>query len=204
MKDNGRLVVEVGDPKLLVKVLNRLKERSVPKTFNSPLAKEIILSDKLLIGREEGLLVLVDDENFEGRVELVKLLIKGKLAYEDLSVGIDPGNPHIIAVVGEGEVIDVYRVKSVRGVVEKIEKIYKTYPYKTLTIKVGGGSGSEEVIAELTSKMSKMENVKLQVVDEKYTSREVSKPSLKVKKRYYAAVNIALKSGVEVEVDGGR
>lgn len=202
MRESGRVVVKIEDPKLLIRVLDRLKKREIPRSFSSPLTDEIVISDKLPKKGSRGFWVVVDDESLEGKIELVKLVIKGKIAYNEICVGIDPGSPTIMAVVGDGEVIDVYKVGKFEEIVETILKIYNHYPYKDLKVKVGSGSGFEEIIGRLSQVVSKIKNVKLQLVDEKYTSRETPKPRLKVGKKEYAAINIALRSGVEVEVHG--
>ena len=202
-KRNGRLILDFKDQRLLVKVVERLREREVPLTYTSALAGDIVISDHLEPEYDmERTYIVVSWEDFEGKCELVKLLTEGRMAYDEIKIGIDPGNPHVIAIVGDREIVEIRRTDNIEDIKTIITKVYRYYPYKHIVVKVGGGSGSLEVVRELYKTLKGLPGLRFQIVDEKDTSKPPIRSSLKTSKKDSAAVNIALKSGVEVSLNG--
>jgi len=199
---NERLLLNIKDSRLLVKVINRLKFRSVSFTLQRSGREDIVMTDDPSSIKSGNLhVVYVTHDNYEGRCELVKLLIRGKLVYNEVRIGIDPGDPHTIAIMGNGELIEVFRSDNVEQILHKILLIHKTYPYKNIVIKVGCGGGYEPILKHLCCNLLGLDNVRVEVVDESGTSRRLVKnvKGLRIAKRDYAAINIAMKRGVEVD-----
>ena len=198
-------MVDVRDSKLMVKVIERLRSRGVKFTLKHDLkhGEVILVTDNLEVKPTGNNMhvVYVSMDNFEGACELVKLLMKNKLFYDELKIGIDPGTPHVIAIVGDNEVIEVFRSNNIDDIIEKIKLIHKTYPHKKLIIRLGCGVGFREVLEHLSRVKQDLVDVRLELVDESGTSKKYIgiTSEVKISRRDYAAINIALKRGVEVQ-----
>jgi hypothetical protein len=117
-------------------------------------------------------------------------MIEGKDKFGKLIIGIDPGKRPGVAVLGDGEVLEVYHVDSPEKVVNILKKVLKTYPNQEILIRIGDGAPTHRnrIINGLFNIGHPME-----MVDESNTTQKTVQPDIK------AAIDIALSSGPPIK-----
>jgi hypothetical protein len=132
------------------------------------------------------------DENDDIQLMLDKALkiIKGKDRFERLIMGVDPGKRPGVAVMGDGEVLDVYQVDFAEKVALILKRILKTYPDQEILIRIGNGAPTHRnrIINALFNY-----GVPMEMVDESNTTRKTVQPDIK------AAIDIALNAGIPIK-----
>jgi hypothetical protein len=117
-------------------------------------------------------------------------LLEGKDTFEKLIIGIDPGKRPGVAVLGDGEILNVHQVDSPEKVVEILKQIKKTYPNQEILIRIGHGAPTHRnrIINTLFNF-----GVPMEMVDESHTTQKTVQPDIK------AAIDIALGSGIPIK-----
>jgi len=204
------LCVKVENAKLFAEVVRILKSRNIP--FRSDVTRDctVILTDSLKYAEEfsskYGIPIILTSKNdLLGKIELAILSLKGKITYESLVIGLDPGKTIGYALIGDDELLEVKSFNDVLTLKEHLDLIVRTYPYKRMIIRVGSGEFSSEVlenILDLVERYNHKEHVSIEIVDESSTSKSEPKikSNIKIPKRSMAAVNIALRKGIPVHV----
>jgi hypothetical protein len=185
-------------------IVNALKEKNVPFVSLIPgqaipaLVKAVITTqaekdkvsfDKILIfeGTEMELPRLITDVN---------RILQGKDAYENIVVGIDPGEVCGFAVVADGKVIYRENCFSVQEVVYKAREVLDTnLGVKGILIKIGNGVPVFKELVE-TLDESLPQNVTLEIVDEAGTNLPLTRNIRSRRLRHIAsAIRIASRNG---------
>ncbi len=204
-----RLVVFIEDPRVFRRVVEELRRRGVAFTvprepsLPSDLGDAVLLTDiDADIGA--GRVFRVTPEDWERKVEEALCALKGKTAYHELLVGVDPGEPPIYAVVADGELV-AHGAADPEHVVEEIRGLLERIPHIHAIVRIGDSGPNVDVIIEQLA-MGEPLPARVELVDERGTSRRNLR--VPVKDRDVAsAVNIALRRGVWVEgvgkVEGG-
>ncbi|MGC8982301.1 MAG: hypothetical protein ACP5KA_00875 [Desulfurococcaceae archaeon] len=208
------LVIAIYDPQWFIRVLELLKKRrvnfhhyytpsevppgSVVYTDYKPIVDELV--------HRSDLLVLYDEEKSCRSLEKAIMLVYMREKYNSISIGVDPGSTISYAVVGDGDLL-FYGEGSLEELDRGIEYVLKCMYFDEISIKVGAGHLSGDIIVHLKRKFS----APLQLVDESATSPSASRIN-EVKyiskrlgglksfrhKGVYSAYRIALSEGVEV------
>jgi hypothetical protein len=129
-------------------IVNELKQRNIPFLSLIPgdsvpvQVKAIITTEK-----EKHLTthdkILVYDTKAEPEVlgsKVVKILL-GKEDYDNIVIGVDPGEVFGLAVVADGAVIDTENCFSVEETLNKVKSVLKTVNFSrsAVTVKIGNG-----------------------------------------------------------------
>ena len=178
----------------LVKIL---KERRIPFTslsFNDKVpanvgiilttsadSKKFRFKPKLELGEKDDISLMID--------RALKIL-EGKDTFEKLIIGIDPGKRPGVAVLGDGEILNVHQVDSPEKVVDILKQVKKTYPKQDILIRIGHGAPTHRnrIINALYNF-----GVPMEMVDESHTTQKTVQPDIK------AAIDIALGSGIPIK-----
>jgi hypothetical protein len=133
--------------------------------------------------------LVVASKDIELTIDIAQRSLKGKEIYEKLIIGIDPGKRPGIAIIGDGEILATAQVSSPEKVKERIFRALKSYPAGDKIIRIGHGDTTHRnrIINSLSSL-----GLKIEISDETRTTRISETPDID------AAIDIALKSGVEV------
>ena len=117
-------------------------------------------------------------------------IIQGKKRFRSLIIGIDPGKRPGIAVLGDGEILNVYQPATPEDVVKIVKQVKRTYPDQDLLIRIGHGAPTQRnrIINALFNFDMAME-----LVDESHTTHKTPQPDIK------AAIDIALSHGTEIK-----
>ncbi len=177
-----KVTVDVYDARLfylLVKELKRLKIRLVPENG------DIVISD-----HNTGDIQISSKEEIPKVIGKVLCKVKGKDKFNELVIGIDTNKNNLaIAVVGDGDLIDYYKVNEIK-LKETIENILDTIPHERVLINVGiGNSMGFEIYRRIKEEFK--DNV--YPIDEFNTSK--NKITTRIKDEdILAAYNIALRT----------
>lgn len=117
-------------------------------------------------------------------------VLKGKSAWTELWIGIDPGREPGIAVVGDGEVVDTRIAESPEAVAFHVRQAIRTFPAKEARIRIGHGdpTNRNRVLNALAR-----DRLPVEIVDEAGTTRRTPQPDVD------AAIDIARTSGRRVK-----
>jgi len=139
----------------IIKLLNELHERRVNPRLLERIESEVVIEVDSKQG--SGL-----DDPFMAYFTMV-LLVKGKRSFEKLVVGIDPGEKIGVAVVADGELLDL-RIFRKRDMLEEyLDKVMAYCPARRKIVKVGSHV-DDEMLSSL--RRLKRRGVELKIVDE--------------------------------------
>lgn len=180
MKAKIAVATVQGKPYFLI--VNKLKERNIP--FISLVPGETVPADvKVVLTtkkemqkiRHENIVVYSGESELERVVgELMKML-QGKKTYEQIVVGIDPGEVFGLAVVADGKIIETATCFNISDVVARICSMMENVDASSaiVTIKVGNGIPTyKELLVTLDCALPVQ--VVLEVVSEAGTNRVLS------------------------------
>lgn len=92
----------------------------------------------------------------------------GRMAFADLTIGVDPGPRPGIAVFGDDVLLEAFESTSVDAAVDSIREIKDSYIYRNLKINIGDGDRPNG--DSIAGKVSIL-NLPLNFVDERNTSQ---------------------------------
>ncbi len=182
---------------LFEKELKRKKLEFYSLTFRDriPGNVRVVLTSEKEAGRVDFHCVVAANERNVGiAVEKAYSISRGlREHYNELTVGIDPGEKPGLAVVGDGSVVHVARLSSPEDVKSAIEDILRIYSCDRLRVKVGNGGGvyGHRLLKVLQDNFS----FEIEVVDEHATTPSLGKNESREIRDIIAAINIALKHG---------
>jgi len=129
-------------------IVNELKQRNIP--FVSLIPGESVrveIRGVITTAQEKHLIshhkILVYDPETEPELlgsEVFKIL-QGKEIYEQIVIGVDPGEVFGLAVIGDEAVIDTENCFSIKETLNKIKNILKTVDFSRSAVMVKIGSG---------------------------------------------------------------
>lgn len=129
-------------------IVDELKQRNIP--FYSLIPGEMIpIEVKVIITTEKekplinhDRILVYNDESEPKRMgnEVIKIL-RGKEAYENLIIGIDPGQDFGVAVVADGLVIHAENCFSIKEVINEVKNVLRIVDVSSslVTVKIGSG-----------------------------------------------------------------
>lgn len=185
-------------------IVNELKQRHIPflslmpsdpvraeirAVITTPQERHLVSHPKILAYDPES------DPEILG-IEITRIL-QGKETYENVIVGVDPGEVFGIAVVADEFVVDTENCDSVRATANKIRNTLRTIdPSKTeATVKIGNGVPvHKELLDTLDAELQP--EVKLEIVGEAGTNRYTREDKHRRGFRHMAsAIQIARRKG---------
>jgi len=198
----------IKNPALLRRLLRKIAENKLPIKLLSEPSNEVnvIITDspEEIIGKDKIALIVKDDEAVDKVIEEVRLLLKRKIAYNILAIGIDPGKRTGIAVLGDGEFLEGKTFDNKESLISYLLNVLKKYPYSKCIIRIGFKEPVSSLIAELIYRNIKSTygRVDLEFVSENKTTKSPITPmklKRKVPRDVTSAMHIALKRGLRVE-----
>lgn len=188
-------------------ILNELKQRHIPfisifpgdqiraeirAVITTPEEKHLVSNGKVIVFDPQ-----TSDPEAMGR-EII-MILQGKEAYDNVTIGIDPGEIFGIAVIADTAVIDTENCESIRETANKIKNTLRTIDLtKTkVTIKIGSGVPIyRDMLDTLDAEMPP--EVVLEVVREEGTNRYTAEDSHRRGFRHMtSAIRIAGRVGYE-------
>ncbi len=160
-------------------IVNKLKEQDIPFISLVPgesVPAKIMLvitteQEKHLITHEK-ILVFHSEDELEGLVEQVKVLLLGKDAFKKIVFGVDPGVAVGLVAVADGKVIEGGNCFSTKEVIDSILKILRNVDFAVTSVSVKIGNGVpiyKELLEDLDDALPPQ--VTLEVVGEAGTNK---------------------------------
>ena len=185
-------------------IVNALREQNIP--FVSLIPNESVPSRvKLIITTEaeksrvefDRVLIFRGETELENLISEVKRVLLGKIAFEKIIIGIDPGDAIGVAVLADGKVIEEGNCYSSQEMVNSILKVLRTVSFSVtgVIVKIGNGVPvHKELLKDLDNTLPSQ--VVLEVVSEEGTNRPLKKHSRSRKIRHISsAIRIAGRNG---------
>jgi hypothetical protein len=117
-------------------------------------------------------------------------ILKGKLSWDELLIGIDPGREPGVAIIGDGEVIDTRIAASPEAVALNVRQAIRTFPSKDAKIRIGHGDPTNR--NRILNALAR-DRLRVEIVDEAGTTHRTAQPDVD------AAIDIARTAGRRVE-----
>ncbi len=202
MKEKVAVVTVEGKAYFLI--VNLLKERNIPFLSLVP-GNQVAAEVKVVITTEEEkhlitftkILIFHGERQLDALVDEVERILRGKDAYEQITVGIDPGEAIGLAAIADGQAIKESNCFSPKEVIDIINKITKNVNFSVTNILVKIGSGVP-VYKDLLEALDEAlpPKVELEVVSEAGTNKplEESKRSRGIR-HISSAKRIAARTG---------
>lgn len=189
---------------------------SVPDSLDFKVfANDVIYTDSIDVYRmfkDKVAEIFYDPIGTRYFLEKAILALRGRKVYNLLSIGIDPGSKYSIIALADGELIDWNHVSDIDYLRKYVQDLISSIPAKEKIVRIGiGGRGLE---IAYTLKKTLGEEVVVEVVDEvgstphgyrnPFIERIISNirdnigNNITKKKDLYAAIIIALKTGIPV------
>jgi len=115
-------------------------------------------------------------------------VVRGKTAWRELLIGVDPGSTPGVAIVGDGEVVDTYIASSPEAVARIVQDAARTFPARTRRVRIGHGDPTNR--NRIINALSR-EEARVEIVDEAGTTHRTDQPDVD------AAIRIAFTPGVQ-------
>lgn len=213
-----RLILLVYEPRRFIYVVNRLRKRgvsfSIPDSLDDVSQGDIVYTDDHRVAsllKSNGALVFLDEKGDDTILEKAVLSMNGKKEYNELSIGIDPGDRFVIVALADGSIVDYSISYSIDDAVKYVSRVLTVFPARKKLVKIGGGVGGI-VFLEKLKRVVGNSKIIMMVVDEDnstpktgwrnpFIERIISSipNSTPYRKDLYAATVIALKQGIVVE-----
>jgi hypothetical protein len=202
----AKIAVATVSGKAYYLIVNELKSRNIPfisLTPYDPVPMEIkvVLTterERPLI-RHENVLALKEGEDAQALINQALQQAEGKSGYEEIVIGVDPGEILGLAVLADGKVIKTGNCFSIKEAVDEIEKIVeslKDVKAGSIIVKIGDGAPEykEKLLKALDNRLPP--NVELESVSEAGTDRHISEAKHRRGIRdIVSAIKIAERSG---------
>lgn len=189
------LAIATDNFKFYYDVVKELKQRDIPFISLSPTDPVPKNVDVILTTEEES--EAVDFENVIPVSEDVRKGIRKALSitsekesYQQIIIGVDPGEKPGVALVGDGKVMETEYADSPEEVRELIEKYMDGYDFQDLVVRIGHGDKTNR---NRTINSLKDLPIKIQIVNEEDTTKQGFLPDLK------AAEEISFSTGDLIE-----
>jgi hypothetical protein len=163
-------------------IVTQLKERNLPFISLVPgetvpaEVKAVITTEKEKRRINHEKVLVYDGETEPGSLinEVLKIL-QGKETYENIVVGVDPGEVFGLAVIGDGKVNEKANCFSIQEVLTKISSVIKNVDVSStvVTIKIGSGVPAYKELLEALD-CALPPQVVLEVVSEAGTNRPLN------------------------------
>ncbi|MFQ5920261.1 MAG: hypothetical protein ACE5I4_09510 [Thermoplasmata archaeon] len=195
----GRVLgVLTRDFRLYHDLISYLKERDVPfqsLSYDAPVPLEVgvvLTSATEALTLDFPLIVPVDE--IANAVAKARQLLRGKTAFREIVIGIDPGPRPGAAILGDREVIDTRTGASPEAILEICLSVLRTYTCDSFRVRIGHDDPTHRnrIINLLTR-----HGLRVEIVDERGTTRHDRRRE--DARDIAAAIDIAMGRGVRAE-----
>lgn len=157
--------------------------RRIPDTVGA------VLTSPAEAGRIRFRHVVVVDE-IDASVAKAIQILKGKLSWNELLIGIDPGREPGVAIIGDGEVIDTRIAASPEAVAFHVRQAIRMFPADETSVRIGHGDPTNR--NRILNALAR-DRLRVEIVDEAGTTHRTAQPDVD------AAIEIARTPGRRVD-----
>ncbi|MFP4000573.1 MAG: hypothetical protein ACLFSM_01610 [Thermoplasmata archaeon] len=172
-------------------IVKELKQRDIPFVSLSPTdpippnVDLVITTAQEAEGIDFENVVGVEDDIRRG-VRRALSMLKGKLTYQKIVVGVDPGTQPGISLVGDGKILETMHADSPEEVGKIVERFIEDYSFQRMTVRIGHGDKTNR-----NRTINALEGlaIRIEIVNEEDTTKLTEAPDIE------AAKKIALSAG---------
>jgi hypothetical protein len=204
----GKVAVATVQGKVYFLIVNKLQEQNI--SFTSLLPGQLVSAkmtlvvtteqEKHLINHEK-ILVFQGEEKLDSLVDKVKKTLLGKVSFEKIVIGLDPGVATGLVALADGKVIEEGNCFSSEEVVGSIVKILRNVDFAVTRVSVKLGNGVpiyKELLEDLDSALPP--EVTIEVVGEAGTNKPLKQNKHSRGVRHISsATRIAGRNGVTIQ-----
>jgi hypothetical protein len=199
-----KIAVATVDGKAYFLIVNKLLERNIP--FISliphkpvPTKVQVVLTTEKEESaiKHDKVLVFKDENELDHLTSEIEKILQGKVSYEKIVIGIDPGEAVGFAFIADGKINETENCFSINEVLNKILKIIKEIDFSLtkVLVRIGNGTPSYRELLEVLDNVLPPQVV-LEVVNEAGTNRPLEENKCTRRIRHiYSAIWIARRSG---------
>ncbi len=185
------LAVATDNFEFYYEIVKELKQRDIPFVSLSPTDEipsevDIVLTTSQEAEGIEFENVIGVDEDVRRGVRKALTIMKGKLSYQKMLVGIDPGREPGVALLGDGKVLETMHASDPEEVEDIIKDFIKDYDFQRMIIRIGHGDKTNR---NRTISSLKGLPITIEIVNEEDTTKLTEMPDIE------AAKKIALSHG---------
>ncbi|MGM0509830.1 MAG: hypothetical protein ACQESD_01705 [Thermoplasmatota archaeon] len=166
-------------------VVKELKQRDIPFVSISPTdpipdnVKVIITTEQETEAIDFDRTVAVKNDVRKGVGRALSIL-SGKISYQQMILGIDPGNTTGVVLLGDGKILEKARTEKPERVRQIIERYMDTYDFNNIVVRIGHG---DRVNRNRTINSLKGLALRIEIVNEEATTMKSDTPHLDAAKR---------------------
>jgi hypothetical protein len=176
-----RVAVATVQGKAYFLIVNKLREKNIPFISlvpGQPITVKVLLvitteQERYLVNHEK-ILVFHNEEELDKIIGEVKKILMGKVAFERIVIGLDPGEAIGLVALGDGKVIEEGNCFSNQEVACSIIKILQDIDFAVtkVSVKIGNGvSIYKELLEDLDCALPPQ--VRLEIVGEAGTNKSL-------------------------------
>jgi hypothetical protein len=143
-----KVAVATVDGKAYFLIVNQLRERNIPFVSLVP-GDEIAAEVKVVITTENEknlvkhgkILIFPSEDDLGNLVNKIEKILQGKEAYEEIVIGVDPGEAIGVAAIADGKVIEESNCFSPKELVDTINKTLRNVNLSETNVAVKIGNG---------------------------------------------------------------
>jgi hypothetical protein len=129
-------------------IVNQLRESNIPfislvpgQSVPAKMTAVITTEQEKHLVNHEKILVFKGENELEGLVDEVKVMLLGKEAFEKIVIGVDPGVAIGLVEIADGKVIEEGNCFSTKEIINSILKIMRNVNFETTNVSVKIGNG---------------------------------------------------------------
>jgi len=200
---NAKIAVATVSGKAYYFLVNELKKRDVPFLSVTPsdtiplYIKTVITTKKERLEiKHQNVLVYNKDEDVSEIIDQAIRMTRGKMVYERLVVGVDPGQNFGVVVLEDHHILEAKNCTSLDGTVLEIQNLLKRIPSHHTIVRIGNGSPSLGANLGQLLDETLPRNVVIESVREEGTSQSKGEaPNRREKRDVSSALVIAQRKG---------
>lgn len=206
-----KVAVATVEGKAYFLIINALREQRIPflsvvpgEPVPSQVKVVITTPQESSLVSHEKTLIFHDETELNSLIGEAKRILLGKEAYDEIVVGVDPGEAIGLAIIADGKVIDEDNCFSTSDLVKSIAKAMADIDFSLTSVRVKIGDGVpvyREIVEGLDSELPPQ--VELEVVGEEGTNKPLKEKGHTRKIRHISsAIRIAARTGYVVPRGG--
>lgn len=166
-------------------VVKELKQRDIPFVSISPTdpvpdnVKVVMITEQEKEAIDFDKTVAVKNDVRKGVGKALSIL-SGKVSYQQMVVGVDPGSTTGVVLLGDGKILETTRTEKPEGVRRIVERYMDTYDFDMMIVRIGHG---DRINRNRTINSLKGLALRIEIVNEEATTIRSDTPHLDAAKK---------------------
>ena len=199
------IAIATASGRAFYRLISELKMRKVPfiaiiPSEATPLCVRVAITTEHEKNRVQCANILTYNSEDDPSVVVGEALqiVRGKLSYESLIVGVDPGKDFGVAAVGDGVVLETKSFTCEENAAVEVLHLFERFEGCNRIVKVGNGANTYglKLIRILNERLPS--NISIELVEERGTTKGVDTFQDRTSKDTSSAIKISLRKGIKL------